>query len=54
MAMGTRVAFIRALQDVPWFAHTAGLFIRGHQIGRSAIAAAFVLMPVTCTDPGSQ
>jgi hypothetical protein len=54
MAMGTRVAFIWALQDVPWFAYTAGLFIRGHQIERSAIAAAFVLMAVTCTDPGSQ
>jgi hypothetical protein len=45
--MGTRVAFIWALQDVPWFAHTAGPFIRDHQIGRSAIAAAFVLMAVT-------
>jgi hypothetical protein len=47
IAMGTRVAFIWALQDVPWFAHTAGRFIRDHQIGRSAIAAAFVLMAVT-------
>jgi hypothetical protein len=47
IAMGTRVAFIWALQDVPWFAHTAGPFIRDHQIGRSAIAAAFVLMAVT-------
>jgi drug/metabolite transporter (DMT)-like permease len=46
-AMGTRVAFIWALQDVPWFAHTAGPFLRDHQIGRSAIAAAFVLMAVT-------
>jgi hypothetical protein len=46
-AMGTRVAFIAALQEVPWFAHTAGPFIRDHQIGRSAIAAAFVLMAVT-------
>jgi hypothetical protein len=45
--MGTRVAFIGALQEVPWFAHTAGPFIRDHQIGRSAIAAAFVLMAVT-------
>jgi hypothetical protein len=47
IAMGTRVAFIWALQDVPRFAHTAGPFIRDHQIGRSAIAAAFVLMAVT-------
>jgi hypothetical protein len=47
IAMGTRVALIWALQDVPWFAHTAGPFIRDHQIGRSAIAAAFVLMAVT-------
>ncbi len=47
LAMGTRVAFIWALQDVPWFAHTAGPFIHDHQIGRSAIAAAFVLMAVT-------
>jgi hypothetical protein len=47
IAVGTRVAFIWALQDVPWFAHTAGPFIRDHQIGRSAIAAAFVLMAVT-------
>ena len=45
--MGTRVAFIWALQDAPWFAHTAGPFIRDHQIGRSAITAAFVLMAVT-------
>ncbi len=44
--MGTRVAFIWALQDVPWFAHAAGPFLRDHQIGRSAIAAAFVLMAV--------
>ena len=28
------------------FAHTAGPFLRDHQIGRSAIAAAFVLMAV--------
>jgi hypothetical protein len=47
MAMGTRVAFVWALQDVPWFAHIAGPFMRDHQIGRSAIAAAFVLMAVT-------
>lgn len=47
LAMGTRVAFIWALQDVPWFAHTAGPFLRDHQIERSAIAAAFVLMAVT-------
>jgi hypothetical protein len=47
IAMGTRVAFIWALQDVPGFAHTAGPFLRDHQIGRSAIAAAFVLMAVT-------
>jgi hypothetical protein len=47
IAMGTRVAFIWALRDVPWFAHTAGPFLRDHQIGRSAIAAAFVLMAVT-------
>jgi len=33
--------------DAPWFAHTAGPFLRDHQIGRSAIAAAFVLMAVT-------
>jgi hypothetical protein len=45
--MGTRIAFIWALQDVAWFAHTAGPFIRDHQIGRSAIAAAFVLMAIT-------
>ena len=47
IATGTRVAFIWALQDAPWFAHTAGPFLRDHQIGRSAIAAAFVLMAVT-------
>ncbi|HZR54966.1 MAG TPA: hypothetical protein VFB06_36395 [Streptosporangiaceae bacterium] len=47
VAMGIRVAFIWALQDVPWFAHIAGPFIRDHQIGRGAIAAAFVLMAVT-------
>ena len=47
IAMGTRVALIWALQDVPWFAHAAGPFIRDHQIGRNAIAAAFVLMAVT-------
>jgi hypothetical protein len=47
IAMGTRVALIWALRDVPWFAHTAGPFLRGHQIGRSAIAAAFVLMAIT-------
>jgi hypothetical protein len=45
--MGTRVAFIWALLHAPWFAHTAGPFIRDHQIGRNAIAAAFVLMAVT-------
>jgi hypothetical protein len=47
IALGTRVAFIWVLQNVPWFAHAAGPFIRDHQIGRSAIAAAFVLMAVT-------
>jgi hypothetical protein len=46
IAMGTRVAFIWALQDVPWFAHTAGPFLRDHQVGRGAIAAAFVLTAV--------
>jgi hypothetical protein len=46
IATGTRVAFIWALHDAPWFAHTAGQFLRDHQIGRSAIAAAFVLMAV--------
>jgi hypothetical protein len=45
-AMATRVALIWALRDVPWFAHTAGPFLRDHQIGRDAIAAAFVLMAV--------
>lgn len=44
IALGIRVAFIWALQDVPWFTRTAGTFLRDHQIGRSAIAAAFVLM----------
>ncbi len=44
--MGTRVAVIWALQDAPWFAHIAGSFLRDHQIGRSAIAAAFVLMAI--------
>lgn len=47
VALGTRIALIWALQDVPWFANTAGPFLRDHQIGRSAIAAAFVLMAVT-------
>ena len=47
MATGTRVGFIWALLHWPWFAHTAGPFLRDHQIGRSAIAAAFVLMAVT-------
>jgi hypothetical protein len=47
VALGTRVALVWALQDVPWFAKTAGSFLRDHQIGRSAIAAAFVLMAVT-------
>ena len=46
VALGTRVAFIWALQDVPWFTRIAGAFFRDHQIGRSAIAAAFVLMAV--------
>ena len=46
ITLGIRVAFIWALQDVPWFTRTAGTFIRDHQIGRSAIAAAFVLMAV--------
>jgi hypothetical protein len=46
IALGIRVAFVWALQDVPWFTRTAGTFIRDHQIGRSAIAAAFVLMAV--------
>ena len=41
------LALVWALQDVPWFANTAGRFLRDHQIGRSAIAAAFVLMAVT-------
>jgi hypothetical protein len=47
VAMATRVAFIWALQDVPQFVHTVGPLLRDHQIGRSAIAAAFVLMAVT-------
>jgi hypothetical protein len=47
VAMGTRVALIWALQDLPWGAHTAGPFLRDHQVGRSAIAAAFVLLAVT-------
>jgi hypothetical protein len=47
IAMGARVAFIWALLHAPWLAHTAGPFIRDHQIGRNAIAAAFVLMAVT-------
>ena len=47
VAMGIRVAFIWALRDVPWFARTAGPFLHDHQIGHSAIAAAFVLMAVT-------
>jgi len=47
LAMATRVAFIWALQDVPSFAHAAGPFLREHQMGRSAIAAAFVLSAVT-------
>ena len=46
VAMGSRVAFVWALRDVPWFARTAGSFIRDHQIERGAIAAAFVLMAV--------
>jgi len=46
IALGTRVAFIWALQDQPWFTRHAGAFIRDHQIGRGAIAAAFVLMAV--------
>ena len=46
IVMGTRVAVIWALQDAPWFAHTAGSFLRDRQIGRSAIAAAFVLTAV--------
>jgi hypothetical protein len=46
-ALGTRVALIWGLQDVRWFASAAGPFFRDHQIGRSAIAAAFVLMAVT-------
>lgn len=46
IALGTRVAFVWALQDVPWFTRTAGTFLRDHQIGRGAIAAAFVLMAI--------
>jgi hypothetical protein len=34
------------LQDAPWGRHTVGPFLRDHQIGRGAIAAAFVLMAV--------
>jgi hypothetical protein len=47
VALGTRVALIWALQDWAWFQHAAGPFLREHQIGRDAIAAAFVLMAVT-------
>jgi hypothetical protein len=47
VAMGTRVALIWALQDWAWFQHAAGPFMRDHEIGRDAIAAAFVLMAVT-------
>ena len=36
IATGTRVAFIWALQEVPWFAHSAGPFLRDHQIGQGA------------------
>lgn len=46
VALGARVAFVWALQDVPWFTRTAGTFLRDHQIGRGAIAAAFVLMAI--------
>jgi hypothetical protein len=46
IAMATRVTFIWALEDVPSFARAAGPFIREHQIGHNAIAAAFVLMAV--------
>jgi hypothetical protein len=46
IAMATRVTFIWALQEVPSFARSAGPFIRDHQVGRNAIAAAFVLMAV--------
>jgi hypothetical protein len=46
IAMGTRVALIWVLQDAPWGRHTAAPFLADHQIGRSAIAAAFVLMAV--------
>ncbi len=46
VALATRVTLIWALRDVPWFTHSAGPFLRDHQIGRSAIAAAFVLMAV--------
>ena len=47
VAMGTRVAVIWALLDWPWFRQAAGPFLRDHQIGPDAIAAAFVLMAVT-------
>ena len=47
VALGTRVALVWALQDWTWFQHAAGPFLRDHQIGRDAIAAAFVLMAVT-------
>lgn len=46
ITLGTRVAFVWTLQDVPWFTRNAGTYIRDHQIGRSAIAAAFVLMAI--------
>lgn len=46
VAMGTRVALIWVLQDAPWGSHPVGPFLRDHQIGRTVIAAAFVLMAV--------
>jgi hypothetical protein len=45
-AMGTRVALAWMLQDAPWGVRTVGPLLRDHRIGRSAIAAAFVLMAV--------
>jgi hypothetical protein len=45
-AMATMVTLIRALRSAPWFAHTARTFLRDHQLGRSATAAAFVLTAV--------
>ena len=44
VAVGSRVAFVWALQDDVAFQHSVGMFMRNHHIGPEAIAPSFVLV----------